>query len=653
MIVLLLVGCEAAPAAPAKGEYLMKRLYRILCLVLLTAACLLLAACTAGPTEPATVSPTQPADSQPTVATEAADDEATEPAAEATAIAASTTAATTEPAAVAPTEPGDSQSTLPTEPADAEATEPAAEPVAEPTALPTPTAIPTPRVAVTITGEAVAYAQDSNLFIRALDGDEAIAVETCPEGLYCELHYYLKWSPDGQRLLYNLGGSLRLADRQGNVQIVSDDIASSQPGAWSPDGRAIAFFRPTNTYIQGSETEPDAEVHEVWTAAVPSEDLGAGSADGAVGALQLVGHVHIYTGCGGCCLSQSQVLYVNEGGFYGYMAVIDWTASGILLYTNSCLNVGIGRFDMNSGTELEPFDIPLRGLALNNTGDRWYAVTGPTWPPEPADNQLVTGTPDSLAVEIIPTSQPVELVFYGPVSGRLYYTTRELVERAVLGDPGYEQYFPFYRSALWTINADGTGETLLWQAEDHAFARLTERPDGRILFTRVENERELYQAAQDANITDLAPYAPQRHIVQMPAIGGEPAVVIANAGQPSTTMVPPSGSCMNDSVFVLDVNVPDGTHIASGVSFTKTWRLRNSGTCAWDASYRFNFVSGERMDGPESMAIGQTVLPGEEVDISVALTAPQADGTYRGQWQLVAPDGTAFGAKPYVEIVTP
>jgi uncharacterized protein affecting Mg2+/Co2+ transport len=106
------------------------------------------------------------------------------------------------------------------------------------------------------------------------------------------------------------------------------------------------------------------------------------------------------------------------------------------------------------------------------------------------------------------------------------------------------------------------------------------------------------------------------------------------------------------------VNVPDGTHVAPGAAFTKTWRLRNSGACTWDASYRLNFVAGERMDGPESMsdgtsAIGQVVRPGEEVDISVALVAPQAAGTYQGQWQMMAPDGTGFGAQPYVEIVVP
>jgi len=198
--------------------------------------------------------------------------------------------------------------------------------------------------------------------------------------------------------------------------------------------------------------------------------------------------------------------------------------------------VGIGRFDMNSAAQLEPFDTALRNLVLNDTRDRWFAVTGPPWSEEAADHQLATGTPDSLAVEIIPTSQPVELVFYGPVSGRLYYTVRELVERAEVPDRGL--YFSFFRSELRTIGVDGTGEALLWEAEDQAFASVTERPDGSILFTRVENDRPLYEAVQDATITDPSAYAPQRHIVQVPATGGEPAAVIESAGQPELGVAP-------------------------------------------------------------------------------------------------------------------
>lgn len=467
----------------------MKRLYRMLSLVLLTATFLLLAACTAD---------------------------------------------TGETVAVDPTQPGDSQPTLPAEPTVAEATEPAAEPVADPTAVPTPTFIPTPTAAATITGEAIAYVQNNTLFIRALDGGEAIPVEVCPEGSYCIMQYF-KWSPDGQRLLYYYydgeNNSLRLADREGNVQTVSDDIAFVRPGDWSSDGRAITFLRATDNYTEGSDIEPPMRLHEVWTVAV-------GEA-GAVGDAQLVGGIHMMPeGCGGGGRSQSEVLYENEGGTaYGYrMGVTEWTAQGILLYTLNCGNVGIGRFDMNSGEQLEAYDTALRNVTLNDTADRWYAVTGPPWSEDAADHQLATGTPDSLDVEIIPTSQPVELVFYGSVSGRLYYTVRELVERAELPDQGL--YFSFFRAALWTIHSDGTGETLLWQAEDQAFASVAERPDGHILFTRVENDRPLYEAAQDATITDLDAYAPQRHIVQVPPTGGEPIVLIEDAGQPELTGAP-------------------------------------------------------------------------------------------------------------------
>jgi hypothetical protein len=114
-----------------------------------------------------------------------------------------------------------------------------------------------------------------------------------------------------------------------------------------------------------------------------------------------------------------------------------------------------------------------------------------------------------------------------------------------------------------------------------------------------------------------------------------------------------SAFCTNHSEFVMDVTVPDGTHFAPGTAFIKTWRIRNRGTCTWDASYQLNFMSGERMSGPERMSLGQTVPPVGEIDISIDLIAPQAEGTYRGQWQLTTADGTPFGAKPYVEIVVP
>ena len=84
--------------------------------------------------------------------------------------------------------------------------------------------------------------------------------------------------------------------------------------------------------------------------------------------------------------------------------------------------------------------------------------------------------------------------------------------------------------------------------------------------------------------------------------------------------------------FVRDVTIPDGTTYSPGASFTKTWRLRNEGTCTW-SGYSLVFDQGEQMNGTSPTPIG-TVSPGQEVDISVTLTAPSTPGSYRGYWRI-------------------
>jgi hypothetical protein len=114
-----------------------------------------------------------------------------------------------------------------------------------------------------------------------------------------------------------------------------------------------------------------------------------------------------------------------------------------------------------------------------------------------------------------------------------------------------------------------------------------------------------------------------------------------------------ASTCRDDSEFAADVTVPDGTHVAPDEVFQKIWRIRNTGDCAWDESYRLSFLSGDRLSGPRSAPLGETVGPGEEVDLSVILMTPAEAGTYQGQWQLFAPDGRPFGSSVYVAIVVP
>jgi hypothetical protein len=127
-----------------------------------------------------------------------------------------------------------------------------------------------------------------------------------------------------------------------------------------------------------------------------------------------------------------------------------------------------------------------------------------------------------------------------------------------------------------------------------------------------------------------------------PGATNTPAASPATATQaPAATQS--SGTC-DRAEFLEDVTIPDGTPFQPGETFEKTWRLQNTGDCEWDSNYSLVFVDGDAMNGPAAVTLTSTVVPpGEEVTISVMLTAPFVPGTYRGNWKLRNPAGEVFG----------
>jgi len=95
--------------------------------------------------------------------------------------------------------------------------------------------------------------------------------------------------------------------------------------------------------------------------------------------------------------------------------------------------------------------------------------------------------------------------------------------------------------------------------------------------------------------------------------------------------------------FVADVTIPDGTNLAPGATFTKTWRLTNIGTSTWTTSYKLVFDTGESMGASTSIALTKSVKPGESIDLSAEMTAPGTAGNYRGYWKLKNAAGQNFG----------
>ncbi len=92
--------------------------------------------------------------------------------------------------------------------------------------------------------------------------------------------------------------------------------------------------------------------------------------------------------------------------------------------------------------------------------------------------------------------------------------------------------------------------------------------------------------------------------------------------------------------FVADVTVPDNTRFEKGEQFTKTWRMRNAGSVDWPESTVLRFSSDTNLATVEEVEVGE-VAAGEDVDISVEMTAPDEDGRYKSTW-LLSVDGKAI-----------
>ncbi len=111
-----------------------------------------------------------------------------------------------------------------------------------------------------------------------------------------------------------------------------------------------------------------------------------------------------------------------------------------------------------------------------------------------------------------------------------------------------------------------------------------------------------------------------------------------------------ANSGCEDATYIKDVTIPDGTVLSPGETFTKTWKLENTGTCVWASDFRLVFIRGDALDASD-VSIEETVYPGKKAEISVDMAAPEDEGTYIGYWRLEDAYGYVFGETVTVEIV--
>jgi len=127
-----------------------------------------------------------------------------------------------------------------------------------------------------------------------------------------------------------------------------------------------------------------------------------------------------------------------------------------------------------------------------------------------------------------------------------------------------------------------------------------------------------------------------------PVPSNTPQVIIATSTQqPGTPTEATATKPCDRAEFVDDVTVEDGTVFKPGETFTKTWRLKNTGSCTWTTSYRVVFDSAWRL-------VLRPVSPAHQCGALChcrylgADEAPTCEKDYESYWKALNPRGT-FG----------
>lgn len=116
-----------------------------------------------------------------------------------------------------------------------------------------------------------------------------------------------------------------------------------------------------------------------------------------------------------------------------------------------------------------------------------------------------------------------------------------------------------------------------------------------------------------------------------PTAARTPAPTQTAASTPAATSL---ADCKPTAQFVSET-VPDNTQFDKGAAFTKTWRVRSSGTCDWPADTALVFVAGDKLGADQTTISVGAVKAGDTADISVNLKAPNEDAAkWTGHWKL-------------------
>jgi hypothetical protein len=127
------------------------------------------------------------------------------------------------------------------------------------------------------------------------------------------------------------------------------------------------------------------------------------------------------------------------------------------------------------------------------------------------------------------------------------------------------------------------------------------------------------------------------------------------AASATTTLTPTKGPsptpCTDLFEIISESGLVQGTKMDVARPFTKSWTLKNVGSCKWE-KYKFVFVSGSLLGSTTPLPVPITE-PGGTADLNLNLLSPSIAGNFIGKWRVQNAKGDLFGPEMVYGLIIP
>lgn len=374
--------------------------------------------------------------------------------------------------------------------------------------------------------------RDGSVYLFGVSPDGPVQVF---QGDDLALPTHLKWTPDGQHLLFlaaapdAAGYRLMMADAQGGAAVQIADNLMYMPVAFLPDGR-VAYAAPGDV-----GPAQDQSLLPQMTVSIYAQPLEPGAAP------ERIADIPFGTGCGGGSPFPMDAIYSMDAGFMGNELTLHMTDRG-LLHSVSCIGAGLALLDLQTG-ETTGVGEGLARAAIAPDGSRFAAVNFLEFPAQAA---LATVDLATLTVIPVATSATPDQLAWG-ADGAIFYSVREQLSEPLAIAPeqkqamvdagrlGPDSQVPRYRVALYRLDPASGAETLLFETDSAwAIGRLFTAGDA-VIFSLIPGAQTWIAGllATPVDMETRAGFMQEQSMVaptlyRVPFTGGAPEPVIEN-----------------------------------------------------------------------------------------------------------------------------